>query len=476
MPSDPEPNESQPLLRDTARLEDQAPTVKATPLPKAQLTALCMARLSDPIGYTQIFPYINEFIASLHVTDDPAKMGFYSGLVESTSSIAAMLTVFHWGKLSDIIGRRPVILAGALGMTMVSSLFGLSRSLVQILALRAISGLFAGNSAVYQTILAELTDSTNQATAYPIYGGIYPLGATVGPIIGGFLSNLAAKYPNYFGYSFLEAHPYFPPGFVCALIALLGFSMTYCFLEETLPSKRTNVPRDGAATAPSDARTMGILELLAIPNVRAISASSTALAFLDVGFSVVFVLFCYTPIKTGGLGFSAREIGYAMAMSSGSFATLQFLVMPFLMSKFTTIKLYIFCMGVWPFTFLLLPLLNLIARMSLANRIDDGSDVRFKVLLWLGIAVVVICWRVACLAYPNNAILVRNNSPSSASLGAANGLNMLAMGVARCSSPAFVSSVFALSVNNHLLGGYLWVGVMATAASLGFWFSTKVPR
>jgi hypothetical protein len=70
-----EPHEFQPLL------EAQPPTVKRTPLPKAQLAALCMARLSDPINFTQIFPYINEFMASLRVTDDPAKMGFYSGLV-----------------------------------------------------------------------------------------------------------------------------------------------------------------------------------------------------------------------------------------------------------------------------------------------------------------------------------------------------------------------------------------------------------
>ncbi|KAJ7710456.1 hypothetical protein B0H17DRAFT_1123602 [Mycena rosella] len=73
---------------------------------------------------------------------------------------------------------------------MASSLFGLCRSFPQFLALRA-------------------NNSTNQGTAYPIFGGIYPLGATVGPLIGGFFSNVAMKYPKYFGYSFLESYPYF---------------------------------------------------------------------------------------------------------------------------------------------------------------------------------------------------------------------------------------------------------------------------
>ncbi|KAJ6579953.1 major facilitator superfamily domain-containing protein [Mycena vulgaris] len=411
------------------------PLRKITPLPKAQLIALCMARLSDPIGYTQIFPYVNEFIASLHVTDDPAKIGFYSGLVESTSSIAKMLTIFHWAKLSDRIGRRPVILAGALGTTLVSSLFGLSRSFPQILALRAITGLSVGNSSVYQTILAELTDTTNRASAYPIYGGIYPLGATVGPLIGGFFSNLATKYPTYFGYSFLEAHP---------------------------------------------SRTMGILELLSIPNIGILSASSSALAFSDVGFSVVWALFCFTPIETGGLGFSATQIGYTLSMSSGFFAFFQLLLMPILMRKFSIAKMYMFFMGVWPITFMLVPLLNAIARMGQNNRGANTSYFNFDILLWIGTAVVIICWRVACLAYScmgwNNAILVRNNCPSPSSLGSANGLNVLSMPVSGCTSPAFVSTLFALSVDKHLLGGHLWVGVMATISGLGFWTSTRVLR
>ncbi|KAJ7136766.1 major facilitator superfamily domain-containing protein [Mycena epipterygia] len=466
MPSEVVADETQPLLRDA---EDQTPEVpKVTLLPKAQFTALCLARLSDPIGFTQIFPYINAFLAFLEVTDDPAKIGFYSGVVDSTSSIAAMLTIVHWVKLSDIVGRRPVILAGALGMTIVSSLFGLSRSFIQILALRAITGLIAGNNAVYQTILAELTDSTNQATAYPIYGGIYPLGAIVGSLIGGFFSNLATKYPKYFGFSFLKAHPYFPPGFICSLVALTGFSMTYFFLEEV---KRANASQTDSANTAANSRTMGMFELLAMPNIRAVSASSSALAFLDVGFSVGFILFCYTPVETGGLGFSVTEIGYVLSISSGIFAFLQFLVMPTLMRRFNIASMYIFCMGVWPITFMLVPLLNLIARMGL-----DKPTGAFNPLLWVGISVMLICWRVSCLAYPNNAILVRNNVPGPSSLGAANGLNLLSMSVSRCTSPAFVGTVFALSVDNHLLGGHLWVVIMTGIACLGLYVSAKVPR
>jgi hypothetical protein len=74
-------DETCPLLR-TSNAEAQSfEKPKPTPLPKAQLAALCTVRLADPIAFTQLFPYVNEFMNDLHLTDDPSKIGFYSGLI-----------------------------------------------------------------------------------------------------------------------------------------------------------------------------------------------------------------------------------------------------------------------------------------------------------------------------------------------------------------------------------------------------------
>lgn len=52
-----------------------------TPLPIAQLATLCIVRLVDPIMFTQIFPYVNEMMDHLHLTEDRSKTGLYSGMV-----------------------------------------------------------------------------------------------------------------------------------------------------------------------------------------------------------------------------------------------------------------------------------------------------------------------------------------------------------------------------------------------------------
>ena len=79
-------DESTPLQpnADQNSIEGQvSKPVKMTPIPKLQLAALCLVRLLEPIGFTQLFPYINEMVVNLKLIDDPSKVGFVSGLVVS---------------------------------------------------------------------------------------------------------------------------------------------------------------------------------------------------------------------------------------------------------------------------------------------------------------------------------------------------------------------------------------------------------
>lgn len=186
MAPDDEPvhDEVDPFLSDSCS-ESQAPSKSlSTPLPIGQLTALCTVRLVGPIVFTQLFPYVNDFISDLHLTDDPSRIGFYSGLVESSFAISQLCSIYLWAKLSEIIGRKPVILTGTLGTALATLGFGLSKSLAGILFARGLGGLFSGDLAVIHSILGEITDSTNQARAIPFYTLMWPVGSVVGPLIG----------------------------------------------------------------------------------------------------------------------------------------------------------------------------------------------------------------------------------------------------------------------------------------------------
>ncbi|KAJ6500492.1 major facilitator superfamily domain-containing protein [Mycena sanguinolenta] len=474
-PTHPQPaDESTPLLD-----ADLEATKRKTPLPRGQLAALCISRLTDPIAYSQLFPYINQMLWDLKVTNDVSKIGFYSGLVESIFAISQTLTSYPWAKTSDIVGRRPIILAGAMGLAVMTLMLGFCTSLTEIVLVRALAGFLAGNVAVYHAVLAEITDSSNSPAAYSLYAFTWPFGSTIGPLIGGSFSNLGTKYPEYWGYEFIISHPYFMPNLVCSVLVVIGLSLSYIYLQESLPSRRRGCRNNVNANAQPPR--LGAIELLSIPMIRSLTLSGFTLAFIGTSYDVVLVLFCYTPIERGGLSFSAspRErmielIGYTLALSGTILAMLQLFFMPTLLRTFRASTLYHTSMCCWPLTFFLIPFLNSIIRAGY-DADTEATDTATNVILWTAITFILICSRIASLAFTTNILLIRDHSPSPSYLGACSGLIQVAMCVSRCFSPAFISSVFALSVGNDSLAGYpIWVVVMLLVCLVGCYFSQKM--
>ncbi|KAF7984676.1 hypothetical protein HWV62_12949 [Athelia sp. TMB] len=82
-------DETRPLL--SSQVSEGDPDISkgtaVTPLPKPQLAVVICIRLIEPVAYSQIFPYINEYLSTLHVTDDPKRIGFYSGAVTGSDAV-----------------------------------------------------------------------------------------------------------------------------------------------------------------------------------------------------------------------------------------------------------------------------------------------------------------------------------------------------------------------------------------------------
>ncbi|KAI6043088.1 major facilitator superfamily domain-containing protein [Pisolithus marmoratus] len=465
-------DEADPFLPDS-HAESQTPSkTLPTPLPIGQLAALCTVRLVDPIVFTQLFPYVNDFISDLHLTDDPSRIGFYSGLVESSFAISQLCSIYLWAKLSDVIGRKPVILLGTLGTAMATLGFGLSKSLAGILFARSLGGLFSGNLAVIHSVLGEITDSTNQARAIPIYALMWPIGSVVGPLIGGTFSHAASKYPDLLGYAIFEKYPYFFPCLGSAIIAFVGVLLGLVCLKETLPSKRKGNNAKCTSSEPSldtgppipGHKTMSLKEVLACPAISSLVSSGFSLSFVYTSFDVVFVLFCYSAVQSGGLAFSDSKIGWSLAIAGWLSSILQLFFMPYLLRKFECAKMYVFSMSVWPFVFFCFPFLNLIAYWGSAE--DGKVDAKIVVILWVGIAITLGLSKIGSLAYSTSIILVKEHAPNPGALSQANGIVQFAMCSARSFAPFFVSSLFALSIDNKLLWGYLWIFVMVSISAL----------
>ncbi|KAH8117305.1 MFS general substrate transporter [Phellopilus nigrolimitatus] len=466
-------DEARPLLHGPERQKLYGRQEAPTPLPKLQLATLCTIRLADPIAFTMIFPFVNEMMERFGIAE-PSKTGFYSGLVESVFALSQLVSIYQWASLSDRIGRRPVVFLGTIGIALSTILLGFSTTLATILISRSLAGLFSGNVAVMHSVLAELTNATNQALAYPIYGLCWPLGVIIGPLIGGTFSNAAQKYPKWFGTAIFEVFPYLLPCLVVAATTMISVCLGYFLLKETLPSKTRTKKEYSISYGVSEHRDHLLSEetshcartLLHLPVMRALCVSGCALSFVGSAFDVVFVLFCYSPVQNGGLSFSVSQIGYALAIAGISSAVIQIVFMPLMLHIISCARLYKVCMSLWPFTFFFLPLLNWLARMGYDETSDVISSYDVRQMLWFGIGITLALSRVACLAFSLNMILVKEHAPGPSSLGSVNGLAQFSQCLARAVAPAFVSSLFAFSVDHSVMGGHFWMAVMVVISAL----------
>ncbi|KZT22272.1 MFS general substrate transporter [Neolentinus lepideus HHB14362 ss-1] len=429
-----------------------------TPLPKLQLATLFAIKTLIPLSATQVMPYINEMVEKFGLSTG-ADAGYYSGLVGSSFGIAQLLSMYYWGRLSDNIGRLPVILVGTLGVSITSTLFGLSRTFPMMLLTRFLSGIFCGTTGAIHSVVGELSDETNASTAFPLYDICSAIGFAVGPLIGGTFANPAEQYPAWFDTPFFRAYPYILPCFITALAAVVASLLAVFILEETLPKKRKdneNLPHE-ELTPPS------VRTLLAIPVIRAICLSTGALGFVAGSFNHVFVLMAYAPLVQGGLALSPSQIGRAMFFMGTTSIFLK-LCMPLLLRRFDHLRVFAACTLVWPFTFALMPVLNAVARQSQSG------------LLWAGIRLVLVMSRVGTMVFSIVMILVRETAPGPASLGTTNGLTEFVQSAFGSLSGVVISSLFAVSASKHLLGGQLWVVFSIVVALLASGFAERIRK
>ncbi|KAF9262152.1 MFS general substrate transporter [Marasmius fiardii PR-910] len=422
-------------------------------------------RKRNPLNFTQIFPYINQFLAELNVSEDPSKIGLYSGLVESAFAFAQLLAIYPWASLSDRIGRKPVILAGVLGLTIATLCFGVSSSFPAILATRALAGIFSGNVSIIPTVLCDITDASNEAFAFSLFTIWWPIGSIVGPLIGGFASN-PGVLPEKYRYRVFEEHRYFLPCILVAVINFGGFLLTYFFLQETVEEEGPDGRRSFASTTKL---------LLSIPIFRSICASAFSLSFLTVSFEVVFVLFCYSPVREGGLGLSIPQIGYSLGFAGFVGAISQFLVLPALLRRFNHAKIYYACVNVWPVVFLALPVLHIVAGWGYESLAGETRSPEYEALLWIGIASVLATSKVGIWPYLVNMLLVKNYTPTSV-IGSANGLLQLFICISRAFGPIITSTMFSLSVSRQLLFGYMWAVFLSIFAVAGTLVALRIVK
>jgi DHA1 family tetracycline resistance protein-like MFS transporter len=185
----------------------------------SQLGIIFLVIFIDLIGFGIVIPLLPLY------ADKYGASPFVIGLL--AVSFSGMQFLFNpvWGRISDKIGRRPIILFSVTGSVISYALFGWAPSLLWLFISRIAAGFFGANIATAMAYIADLTTPENRAKGMGLIGAAFGLGFILGPALGGFLGQ--------YSYSFA--------GYGASLLSFVALTLALFRLPESLrPAKNQN--------------------------------------------------------------------------------------------------------------------------------------------------------------------------------------------------------------------------------------------
>jgi DHA1 family tetracycline resistance protein-like MFS transporter len=190
-----------------------------------------------------------------------------------------------WGRLSDRIGRRPVLMITIFGNAATYIALAFAPNLWVACAIRLCGGVLTGNLSTIQGYMADVTPPEQRAAKLGLMGAAFSLGFLTGPAAGGLLAHQE-----------LGQAGFRPPLFLAAILALTAATGVAIFVRET---------RHGHSDAPRRGRFEGLADAFANPVIwKVLCVSLIAIA----GFAGMEATFGLWAKATFGWG--PRQIGF----------------------------------------------------------------------------------------------------------------------------------------------------------------------
>ena len=241
----------------------------------------------DLIGFGIIIPLLPLYAEVMDA--DPATVG----LVMATYSLAQFVAAPFWGRMSDRVGRRPVLLISLFGAILGYVWLGFANNIWMLFGARAVGGFMAGNISTAFAYVADVTTRETRAKGMGMIGAAFGLGFIIGPAIGGILAGndpLTADYQT--------------PALAAAALSALAWVLGLAKLKESLaPEVRARL-----AARPKSTRREQFRGALALPNVGLLIGLSFLATLAFAGLEATFAMWTKRQF-----GWGPEQNGYVFA-------------------------------------------------------------------------------------------------------------------------------------------------------------------
>lgn len=322
---------------------------------KPSLLVIFLSVFIDLIGFGIVLPLLPVFTENNFRPDFSAK-GLAIGAIIASFSAMQFLFAPAWGRLSDRIGRRPVMLISNLGAAGSYALFAVASGMTgaaglwMILLSRVFAGICGANLSVASAYIADITPPEKRSARMGLIGMAFGLGFIFGPAIGGFtLQHLGSQ----------------GPGWVAAGFCAANFVLGWFILGE---SRQPN-----SAQAPKRPKMNQWAHTLAQPNLGLLIMVFFFATFCFTCFESTFPILAKHEFGKKGITYQTYLFTYAGVIAALVQGAIRGLVKKFGEPKLIFISLIIFAFGLAGLAFArtipqLLVVLALLAIGSGLNR------------------------------------------------------------------------------------------------------------
>lgn len=395
-----------------------AAAVKPPDASPRALYVLLLVVFINLVGFGLVIPLLPFYAKSLNASAWQVTAMF------SAYSLGQFIAEPFWGRLSDRIGRRPVLIVTILANTLSYLALAFAPNIAWAFAIRLASGFGSGNISTIQGYMADVTPPEKRAGRMGLLGAAFGMGFVVGPTLGGLLPGLAKA----FGHSDTGRLAFQIPLLTAAVLAAIAALGVFLFVVESRAPSHKDAPverrRDHLAAAAAHP---------VLSRVLLVTLISTA-AF--AGMESVFGL--WTQAR---FGWGPKQVGLCFAVIGIIASVGQGLITGRLARRFGEAKV------------LTTGLAIIAVSLSLTPFVPTSAFV----------PLVVGCTAFGqSLVFPCVAALIsRATAPDKQ--GAMLGLNMAAGSLARMTGPMLAGPLFGLAT-----GGPYWLGAALMLPAVAF--------
>ncbi len=246
---------------------------------KAPYAVIFLTVFIDLVGFGIVIPVLPLYAERFGAT--PLVIGCLVAVYSLMQWICAPLL----GKLSDRIGRRPVLLVSIIGTSIGFLIMGWAPTLQWLFVARIIDGVTGGNISTAQAYIADITLPHERSKGMGLIGAAFGLGFVLGPALGGILSHFSLAAPFWFAAALAA----------CNAVAL------FCWLPESLsPDARARAGQRASLRAVFDD-----------PKAASLRVIMGAYFCTTVAFSLLTAT--YALFAERRFGYTAVQIGYIFA-------------------------------------------------------------------------------------------------------------------------------------------------------------------